>query len=68
MKTELPTSEVVRRCGGTCAVARMCDLTPPSVSGWIKHDRIPKGWLRYLKTVRPDVFDSDLSRNDSEAG
>lgn len=48
-------SAIIDRLDGTSAVALLCDIKPPSVSGW-RHDGIPKAQLNYLKVIRPDVF------------
>lgn len=54
MQTESP-SEIIDRLGGTTAVARLCDIKPPSVSEWRKVG-IPKSWLKFFQATRPDVF------------
>jgi len=36
--------EVVAAWGGTYAMARWCDIKPPSVSYWLHADCIPSGW------------------------
>jgi hypothetical protein len=46
---------VIDLLGGTGAVAELCDIKPPSVSGW-KRNGIPKAQLNYLRAIRPDVF------------
>ncbi|MDN7700052.1 hypothetical protein QZM15_16400 [Burkholderia sp. AU44665] len=52
---ELDPNIVIDRLGGTGAVADICDIKDPSVSGWRKHG-IPKPWLRFLKVAFPDAF------------
>lgn len=54
MQTPNP-SEIIDRLGGTTAVARLCEIEPPSVSEWKKRG-IPKAQLKYLRLLRPDVF------------
>lgn len=50
-----PDSEIIERLGGTIAVARLCEVKPPSVSDW-KKNGIPKARLMFLRLARPDVF------------
>lgn len=54
MSNESP-SEIIDRLGGTVAVAKLCEVEPPSVSEW-RHRGIPRARLMYLKLARPDVF------------
>lgn len=49
-------SSLIDALGGTSAVARLCEVTPPSVSEW-RRSGIPKARRLYLKAVKPDVFD-----------
>lgn len=49
-------SDVIDALGGTAAVARLCEVRPPSVSEW-RRSGIPQARLMYLRVVRPDVFD-----------
>lgn len=51
-------STAIARMGGTSAVAKLCEITPASVSGW-KHDGMPKSRIKFLRLARPDAF-SDL--------
>ena len=46
---------IIELLGGTGAVADLCDIKPPSVSGW-KRNGIPKAQMNYLRAIRPDVF------------
>jgi len=57
MDTSLTASEIIDALGGTCAVAELCDIKPPSVSEWKETNRIPKARLMYLRLLRPDVFE-----------
>lgn len=50
------TSEIIRRLGGTSKVAKMCGIASPSVSEWKRRNVIPRGWVKYFKAIRPDVF------------
>ncbi|ARL90986.1 hypothetical protein [Burkholderia pseudomallei] len=52
---ELDPNIVIDRLGGTGAVAEICDIRDPSVSGWRKNG-IPKPWLRFLKVAFPEAF------------
>lgn len=44
-------SELIDALGGTMTVARLCKVTPPTVSGWRKRG-IPRGWLAFLEQHR----------------
>ncbi len=58
MEKEINAGEVIDVLGGTCFVAKMFDIKPPSVSEWRKANKIPKARLQYLKLARPDLFPS----------
>ena len=45
--------------GGTNAVAKICNVKPPSVSQW-RTDGIPEARLMYLRLLRPDAFGEAL--------
>ena len=47
-------SELIDAAGGTGAVAKLCDIKPPSVSGW-RHDGIPKAQRKFLALAKPEV-------------
>lgn len=49
-------SAIIEALGGTCAVAKIFDIEPPSVSEWKKNGEIPRARLMYLQLARPDVF------------
>ena len=55
MDTQNPNL-IIDRLGGTSETARLCDIQPPSVSEWRKKG-IPKAQLKYLKAIRPEVFE-----------
>lgn len=55
MDTQHPDSEIIDALGGTAAVARLCQVKPPSVSDWRK-EGIPQARRMFLEAVRPDVF------------
>jgi hypothetical protein len=58
MKTH---SQIIDELGGNIAVAKICHPTLTAVvSGWRKRG-IPKGWLAFLKSKRPEVFINDFS-------
>lgn len=59
-KTEM-ANYVIDALGGTSAVARLCEIEPPSVTGW-RSNGIPKAWLRYFRCSRPDIFKALPSR------
>lgn len=55
MTKEITADEIIDALGGTSETARLCEVEPPSVSGWRK-DGIPKSRLMFLKLARPDIF------------
>ncbi|WP_081075653.1 hypothetical protein [Burkholderia stagnalis] len=57
-------STIIDRLGGTTAVARLCECTPPSVHQW-RTDGIPKYRLQFLKLARPDVFEEPAAPNEA---
>lgn len=56
-----PDSDLIDKLGGTTAVAKLCEVQPPSVSEW-RNKGIPKHQLKFLRVVRPDVFGADRRR------
>jgi|GEM_PF-1992945 len=54
MKT-LSDSEIIDALGGTAAVARLCRVKQPSVSGW-RVMGIPNARRQFLELLRPDIF------------
>jgi hypothetical protein len=55
-KAKDPIAElVIDELGGTSAVARLCGIKPPSVTGWREHG-IPRARRQFLELLRPDVF------------
>jgi len=54
MKT-LSDSEIIDALGGTAAVARLCRIKQPSVSGW-RVMGIPDARRQFLELLRPDIF------------
>lgn len=57
-KKTTPTEaiRVINALGGTSAVARLCEVKPPSVSEW-KRNGMPETHARFLRLLRPDVFE-----------
>ena len=55
MPTVLTDSQIIDNLGGTAEVARMCQVTMPSVSNW-KTKGIPNARRMYLRKVRPAAF------------
>jgi len=53
-KAEL-ARHVIRSLGGVSAVARLCGIKQPSVSGWKRHG-IPQAREQYLRLLRPEAF------------
>ncbi len=42
---------LINELGGTCAVAGICEIRPPSVSHWRKTG-IPKPWVKYFGALK----------------
>ena len=55
MSPNVTPDEIIDALGGTSEVARLCEIQPPSVSGWRKLG-IPKAQLNFLRLARPAVF------------
>lgn len=51
----MDANHIIDSLGGTAAVARLCRVKQPSVSGWRRHG-IPPARLQFLAVIRPDVF------------
>lgn len=49
---------IIDMIGGTSKVAEICGLTTGAVSQWRKNG-VPKYWTRYLRLLRPDVFEQE---------
>lgn len=61
-------AQVIDVLGGTAAVARLCEVSMPSVSGW-KDAGIPRSRILYLRAVRGDqLADIDLDAATSKVG
>lgn len=56
MKNEPTASEIIDRLGGTFAVAKLFNLTPPSVSEWKAKEKIPDARMMFLRVARPEVL------------
>lgn len=50
---------LIERMGGLTAAAKVFDIRPQSVNGWIDGG-IPRYRLDYLKVARPELFDETL--------
>lgn len=55
MSPNVTPDEIIDALGGTSEVARLCEIQPPSVSGWRKLG-IPKAQMNFLRLARPAVF------------
>ncbi len=51
----MDATTIIKRLGGTTAVAKLCKIKPPSVSEWRKNG-IPSARRQFLELLRPDVF------------
>lgn len=58
--TDPLAAQVIRNLGGPSAVARLCGIKQPSVSGWLKHG-IPQAREQYLRLLRPEAFNKSHS-------
>lgn len=47
--------EIIDALGGTCVVARLCEVSPSAVSQWRKNG-IPRFQRRYLALILPEAF------------
>ena len=56
----MDANKIIDALGGTAAVARMCNVRPPSVSEW-RRNGIPDARLQFLRLARPDVFDEQAT-------
>lgn len=64
---QLDATQIIDALGGTFAVARLCNVRPPSVSEWRRNNEIPSARLQYLRLARPDVFGPPPSEQGREA-
>ncbi len=62
----MDANQIIDALGGTFAVARLCNVRPPSVSEW-RRAGIPDARLQFLKLARPDVFDLGASPEQKQA-
>jgi DNA-binding transcriptional regulator YdaS (Cro superfamily) len=51
----MDANQIIDALGGTFAVARLCNVKPPSVSEW-RRSGIPAARLQFLQLARPDAF------------
>lgn len=62
MKTQHPDSRIIDLLGGTSVVAELCDVKPPSVSGW-RINGIPKARLMFLRLAKPEALKPPSNRS-----
>lgn len=63
MRTEV-LDEVIKRLGNQAQLARICGVTPPAVTQWLKRGQIPATRCKTVekatgikrKDLRPDIF------------
>lgn len=48
-------NEIIDALGGTFRVAELCEVRPPSVSGWRKNG-IPRARMMFLRIAMPNIF------------
>ena len=60
-------NQIIDKLGGTYAAARLCEVTPPSVSEWRAKNAIPKARLMFIKLARPDVFEQTPTKRKKSA-
>ena len=56
MKKEIDHMKVLDNIGTTGHIAELCEVSSQVVSMWKQARRIPKGWYKYLKEIRPEAF------------
>lgn len=49
-------TEIIERLGGTTKTAVLCEVTAQAVSQW-RVNGIPRAQRKFLRAVRPDVFE-----------
>jgi DNA-binding transcriptional regulator YdaS (Cro superfamily) len=64
MDKKHPDSRLIDLLGGTNAVARLCEVQPPSVSEW-RYTGIPRARLKYLQLAKPEVFREEIRRKSA---
>lgn len=55
MHTNIDPNLIIDEAGGPSAVAKLCGITPSSVTQW-RTNGIPKSWLAFLRLALPEVF------------
>lgn len=55
MLRAMDDSKIIDLLGGTAALAKLCKVKQPSVSGW-RRKGIPPARRQFLALLRPDVF------------
>lgn len=59
----MDVSEVIRKLGGTQAVATMFNIKAPSVSEWKRNNEIPPARLQFIALARPDALTQNKKKN-----
>lgn len=50
-------NDVIDALGGTFRVAELCEVRPPSVSGWRKYG-IPRARMMFLRVAKPEILET----------
>lgn len=62
----MDANQIIDALGGTFAVARLCNVRPPSVSEW-RRTGIPAARLQFLRLARPEVFEAQPGADQAKA-
>lgn len=62
----MDANQIIDALGGTFAVAKVCNVKPPSVSEW-RRTGIPEARLQFLRLLRPDAFGEAAGEPDVDA-
>lgn len=57
MKKIIPLTDkqLIDAAGGTMHISRLCEIKPPSVSGWKKRNHIPLAQRKFLALAIPNL-------------
>lgn len=55
MMVSMDANTIIDALGGTGKVAKLCGITPGSVSQW-RNKGIPHAWMKFLRAARPKTF------------
>lgn len=55
MMASMDANTIIDALGGTGKVAKLCGITPGSVSQW-RNKGIPHPWAKFLRAARPKTF------------